>query len=759
MTRAGISARVGLSAALATVALLMVVLVLVPGEVWHHPTYDAAYSGFDPNLMYASGGAAGSVEVRRDTVDMTSGRDSLATLNLLTTPLDRVSGAIDVSVLDNVGAKTPFRVGFWSPRLGAGYFVEFGQAPSDYVTVEEISDGATGTTLVGGNVSNSKFVATYGVGKPYRVAFDLDKRAGVLTYRIMDLGAGTSEAVSVAAHTFPKLFQSVRLAFTASAEGAAGSAEVRLGGWRLALPHERFWAVKIDDGRVTAAVIGLAIAGTLLALAMLVSVGRRQARDGSRPRFRRPSARFLAVAAAAITTYLTGNALLFQLGGHPFDMGAEKLYAYVAHDYGVDQLFYLPNLSSLAHIWRGAPYFESGFPYGPVFAYLFAEIGWLESALTAGGGPFRLGDTSLEYLIKSVNVLFGLADGFLIYAILRRVETNRRWSVVGAGLFLFNPAVWFSMSVWGETHVISCFFVLAAILMIELGLPTWAWLLLIAGCLTRPQMLVFGVVVGMVLLKKFPWRENLRALSLSTVATFVALVPLMLATGPSLSVDTLLNNFFIQGAGGNEPQVTTVSQDAYSIWPLVTYALHGASGLERAFTESSEILIGPLTYQRAGQLLAGGALLSIVIAIALRRREGLEDGGYIPLVALAITSFVMLLTGVVVTHFVLALPLLLLCRRWVGNVAYLYIAVAWTITTLVPMFGDMGLLLTVNDYPLLAGSRNAITRFFVDLYSWDRFITVAVVANICAMVWLAVSTGVRLMRPTGLARSDRVGVV
>jgi hypothetical protein len=41
-------------------------------------------------------------------------------------------------------------------------------------------------------------------------------------------------------------------------------------------------------------------------------------------------------------------------------------------------------------------------------------------------------------------------------------------------------------------------------------------------------------------------------------------------------------------------------------------------------------------------------------------------------------------------------------------------------------------------YPLLAPSNNPVTRFFVDLYVWDRFITVAIVANICAVIWLAV---------------------
>ena len=50
--------------------------------------------------------------------------------------------------------------------------------------------------------------------------------------------------------------------------------------------------------------------------------------------------------------------------------------------------------------------------------------------------------------------------------------------------------------------------------------------------------------------------------------------------------------------------------------------------------------------------------------------------------------------------------------------------------------GEMGAGLLYNDYPLLAPSRSAVTKFFVELYSSDRFITVGVLADVCALVWL-----------------------
>jgi hypothetical protein len=293
------------------------------------------------------------------------------------------------------------------------------------------------------------------------------------------------------------------------------------------------------------------------------------------------------------------------------------------------------------------------------------------------------------------------------------------------------------MSVWGQTHVISLFFVLAVVWFVEKRMAMWAWLALAAALMTRPQMIVFALLLGIVLLRRFPIKQNIWALSLAIVVVFVFLIPFSLPISPSLPVDVTFNNFHIQQAGGNQERLTTVSQDAYSVWPLVTYVLHGTTGSGRAFTPSSAHVIGDLTYQRLGLVLTIAALLAVSAALAFRRRIDIESGGYLPLVALGVSSFLMLLTGVVATHFLLALPFLLLCRRWMGSVAYFYVAAIWTVATFVPMYGDMGIVISASDYPMLAQSHNALTKFVVELYSWDRFITVAIVANICAVIWLA----------------------
>lgn len=728
----------------------MVAVSLVPAGVWMHPTNDAIYMNFDPSLIYASPtskSAPSVVRLSTDTIEMSASPSSTPTVNLVTTPLRKFRTELDVVIMDNSAAVQPFRLGVWAPWEGSGYFVAFGPPPQNLITADALTNGAAGNTLVSGEIVNRVVLGRYELGHTYRVDIDVDKDTGTIASRVQGASENASET-SINSTLLPSIFRSVQLSLTASVAPGPGLSRIVLRNYTLTLPHERFWADKTSDPRAEALLISLESLGVIATLVAVVvwirrigsatqaAIRRKELAD-ARPRLR--ITRSLSLLAGGIFVYIVGNALLFQFGGHPFDMGNQKLYAYVARMYGPAQLYYLPNLVSLADIWGGVPKIESAFPYEPVTAYLSTATGWLASALFAGGGSINPRAVQIEYLIKAVNVLFGLADSVLIYQILRDLRISFRWCVLGGALFLFNPAVWFAMSIWGQTHVVTLFLVLAAILLAFRRLPTWAWLALVAACLTRPQMLVFGLLMGVAFLRVFSWQQNVTAMSWAVILSFIALSPFTLATSPSLPVDIMLHNFLVQEGGGNQLQLTTVSQGAYSIWPLVTYVTHGDSGLQRSFTPSSTLLVGWLTYQRLSQLLTLSSLLLVSGFLAFRKQEARGSAGYVPLVALGIASFLMLQTGLVATHFVLALPLLILCRPWISTAGYFFLVSIWTITTFVPMYGDMAVATSNLHYPLLAAPNNAVTRFIVGIYGWDRFMTAAIVGNICAVVWLGVS--------------------
>jgi hypothetical protein len=238
---------------------------------------------------------------------------------------------------------------------------------------------------------------------------------------------------------------------------------------------------------------------------------------------------------------------------------------------------------------------------------------------------------------------------------------------------------------------------------------------------------------------------------------FIALVPFTLATSPSLPVDIMAYTFRAHETDAPGLVVTAVSQDAYSVWPLAEYFTQGATGFHKAFNPSTGAVLGSLTFQRLSQILTLSVVLIVAACLWFRRRPIEEPGGYLPYVALGVAGFLMLLFGLIATHFLLALPFLLMLRRWTGGVAYFYIVIIWTVTTFVTMYGDVGLSITAQDYPLFAASNNAVTRFVVWLYTGDRFITVGIVANICAVLWLGFLT--LRSGPSGAAPSPPAAVL
>ena len=717
---------------LPALATLMLVLTLIPAGAWRAPSQDQIYSGFDPRLtIVAASGPGGSADVSPEKVSLNPQSASVA-VNLATTQMSKLIATFDVEVVSDRQADDPFRVGVWSPWAASGVFLVFGPDPLDQLRAETVDRGRVSITLLGGDSLKSSVIGQYRPGNVYHITASIDRSAGVISVAVSG-GDGTAGEATATAADLPTLFTNVQLSVTGSSGADLGAADVVLRNYSLRLPHQAEWAARVADPVATTSVVLLALIGVLaLAIAMVLRIrGLRW----SPPRLPRRGYS-LVLLVGAVVVYIVGNALLFPLGGHPFDMGGARLWAYVLSEYGPSQLYYLPNLISLTWIWHGSPYIQSAFPYEPVTAYLSASIGWLNRIL-GGDWSFGPGNDLLEYIVKAFNVLFGLGDAIVIYAIMGRLGAAHRMALVAAGLFLFNPAVWFSTSVWGQTHVFSLFFVLLAIYFAETHRPSLAWTASAMGCLTRPQILVFGLVLGLVFIRRFGWNETVRGASWAVIASFVLVSPFALVTSPSLPVDVLLQNLRVQEAGGNVATLTTVSQDGLSIWPLVTYFSAGASGLQRAFTSSSATLFDGVTYQFVGQILAVSALTVISFIVMTRRKSTLDGGGYIPITALAITTFLMLLTGILATHFLLALPLLLMSYRWLGGVAYVYVVAIWTMTTFVPMYGDMGVLTSSLDFPLFSPQHNPITKFFVDLYISDRFISVGVAANVAVVAWLA----------------------
>lgn len=717
------------TAAVILLAAAILAITLIPVTVWRAPQVDATYHGFDPNLVFQDargpGTADGRITLSRDRLDLVASPGSEPSLTVITTPLHRVDVAARITVLRADPGGVPLRFGLLSARGGAGAFLVFAADRTPHLRLDLVRFAGIRQTLVGGR-TESIDLGPYVVGQNYPVLVSFDKDQGRLMLAVGD----RQQIISV--NRLPDLVHSVRVSLNISAGPSSAASEARVEGYTLTLPHGRLLASKVSDPRATIAMAVLLATG-LLILAILLGLALR--RNLVRwPRPSRPRG-ILIVGSLALAIAGAGNVLLFSLGSHPFDMLGAKVWSYTSVQYGPDQLYYVPATTTLAKMWQGAPYQEASFPYEPVLALPFMAAGVIDKS-QHGATAFIVDSTHLEVVIKSINLLFLLADAVLIFLILGRLKLSRPWQLLGSGLFLFNPAVWFGASVWGTTQVISLVLILLAIWLIELRMPIGAWISIGLASVTRPQMLVPAFLLAVVLLRAFPIWQTIKAAAIGTVVTFLALAPLSLGIGPSLPVDVLLGQLAFQQGGGNEDILTTVTSDAYTVWPLVTGVVARQHGSDRLYYPSRRALVGSLTYQQVGSLFAFGAVLLSALLLLLPRRSR-PPGWYIPIVTAATLAFLMFDTGIAAIYWVIGIALLTLCRSWLSAPVYLAALILWSGSSVVPMIGSLGIALSYGYNPSLPlnPTHSELTRTFIKLFTSDSVISIGSAAN--AVVLLA----------------------
>ncbi len=576
-----------------------------------------------------------------------------------------------------------------------------------------------------------------------------DKRAGTVISSSPLVSSNTLTAADA-----PDLFGSMRLSLTAFSESTQGQSSATLSSYQLTLPPDLYQTMKTENGGLP--VLILLAAGLILCAVQLASAWRQRAGQQA-SQANGPVAvlvhldRRLVLALAALAAYFIGNGVLFHLGQHPFDMLSQNVWAYIGTHVGLVDVYPLANTVTLARAWNGSPYHEAIFPYIGLLAYYFSGIGWMSRIFFDSPGPWSPDAFTLEFMIKTGNVLFGLADAVLIVLILRQLKVANRSVHIAGALFVFNPALWLDMSIWGGTESISIFFILLSVWRAERGSPQMAWLALGGAVLTRPQMAIPAALLAIVYLRKFGLSETLKSASWTVIAGFFVLAPFLYHFSPSFPVDyfRLVARTHVEHGGET---IGGVASGSYSIWPLVTGFTENVSGLDRGTVPQSTHLIGNITYGGAGNLLVFGLLLSIIGALALRKRAASAEV-YLPLLALAMFGWSMFTTQMISRYFLYALAFVIVSRASLRGFAYYSVVSVLTVTITVATWASLGL--SIEDVPQLASGfhpdNNVLTRWIMDLYGSDWFITAGVIANMAVLLWLSIVA----FRPSLPARRAR----
>lgn len=553
----------------------------------------------------------------------------------------------------------------------------------------------------------------------------------------------------------PDLFKELRLSLTVDAFSSCSVIIATIKNYTLALPHQRWLAMKVEDVRVQWVVAVLLVIGALLiidyAWGLILSIFKKLFLLIRLPKFaffkqllfiqtKHLSPKVILILIGCVL-YLIFNMSLFNLGGLNYDLDSSTVWIYTSLNYGLQELYYLPVVTPPAESWGGVPIQEAAFPYEPVMAYVFFFEGLFYKLFLTRPGALTRDIYLLAYIVRFFNAFFAFLCGLLIYLILKSKNISEKESFLAAMIFMANPAVLFIGSIWGQTQTLSIFFLLMAILMMEKNSVFGAWLSLLATALTREQMLIPAVLLIPVLFKKFPVKENIKAIFWTIIVMFIIVAPFSLSIGPSLPVDILINSFHLHIRGANDPYTTLVSWGALSVWPLVTFSIDGQTGINRIFYSAMEPLIGTITYWHLGNILFIALLILLVIRLAFQR---ISD--YIPFISLGTLGFFMFKTGFSAFHFLPALALLIISRKSIKSSTYYLMVGILSITTFLSMYSLAAFWMT--SHPLwnvgIFDPNNCVSGSIKVLVTSDIFITFGSLANLSLLIWL----GLHCLKPS-----------
>lgn len=127
-------------------------------------------------------------------------------------------------------------------------------------------------------------------------------------------------------------------------------------------------------------------------------------------------------------------------------------------------------------------------------------------------------------LYKLPAIFADLATGFLIYKILAKYK-KEKLGMIGATIYLFNPAVFANSALWGQVDSLTAFFAVAAIYLLDLNYLTSAVAVSI-GTLVKPQAAFILPVILIIFLKQKKKISDLLLYCLTGLIIFVlAFVP------------------------------------------------------------------------------------------------------------------------------------------------------------------------------------------------------------------------------------------
>lgn len=210
-----------------------------------------------------------------------------------------------------------------------------------------------------------------------------------------------------------------------------------------------------------------------------------------------------------ICLFISGFLLRIYLGllidGQPFDIGLYKRWA-----------------TNAANNLLGVYQNNSSIDYPPVYIYVLSLIGKLAN--------ISIFNNYYYLLLKLPSIITDILSGYFIFKIAHK-HISKEFSVLLSAFYIFNPAVLFNSSIWGQSDSVFAFVVIIAVFLLSEGKLVFSSIAFTILILMKPQGIVLLPLLLFELLKRRNLKSILQCFIPALITGFIIILPFSINNG------------------------------------------------------------------------------------------------------------------------------------------------------------------------------------------------------------------------------------
>lgn len=222
--------------------------------------------------------------------------------------------------------------------------------------------------------------------------------------------------------------------------------------------------------------------------------------------------------------------------------------------------------------------------YPPLFLYTLGFVGHFYQNISRFFGQ---NDAILNSLLKTPAIIFDILTGLIIFFVLKKIS-NFKIACLSTIFYIFNPAIIYESSWWGQVDAINTLFIVLSLLcLITQKKTSWSWLFLALAIFTKLQSIIFLPLVLFITWKKDKQKPRQIVIGM-TILVIVTIIILSLFIYTH-KIGSFLKNIIL-GSVGAYP---IFSANAFNVWWPVQI-------IKGQLIQDTNLIFGPINYRHLG---------------------------------------------------------------------------------------------------------------------------------------------------------------